>query len=323
MYDLLLSADLMVDDPDAVADLLRTKLGVHGHPNWRQAFDGHPYVAHFLRVHKSLAVSPTRIEPQGHLDAPNPGDPLFREHLESLARFQGPHRPIKTHSTVLVSNDIGSIAERLSRRKQPFRVARRTPEMPFDRLWVGVTPENPRYEPSVDGGLCIEIIPLAPIQLPEEAFATPPPRPRELSDGDMIRVAARGFLVRDLDDTLRRLSSNLDLEPSHPVEHFADEGFRRARIRFTVAHSATLDVIEPTGWDSDLGLYMNNWGPGPHYLRIAVHGLDAKAAELEGRGTPFTRLPEAASTGGPALRVDPDVLGGAIVEFIENEPTAA
>src|ERR1700681_4804717 len=101
MYDLLLSADLMVADPDASADLLVRRLGILAHANWRQAFPNHAYIAHFLRVHKSLAVAPTRVEPQVHLDRPNPGDPMFGEFLHSLEVYQGMHRPIKTHSIVL------------------------------------------------------------------------------------------------------------------------------------------------------------------------------------------------------------------------------
>jgi hypothetical protein len=88
MFELLLSADMMVSDPDAMAELLVSRLGIYKHPRWRQAFDNHPYVAHFLRVHKSLALAPTRVEPQGHLDRPNPGDPLFHDFLESLRAYQ-------------------------------------------------------------------------------------------------------------------------------------------------------------------------------------------------------------------------------------------
>src|SRR5258708_11528332 len=98
MFELLLSADMMVSDHDAMAELLVSRLGIYKHPRWRQAFDNHPYIAHFLRVHKSLALAPTRVEPQGHLDLPNPGDPLFHDFLESLRAFQGAHRPILTHS---------------------------------------------------------------------------------------------------------------------------------------------------------------------------------------------------------------------------------
>lgn len=57
MFELLMSADMMVPDPDAMTEKLVDKLGIFKHERWRQAFDHHPYIAHFLRVHKSLAVS--------------------------------------------------------------------------------------------------------------------------------------------------------------------------------------------------------------------------------------------------------------------------
>ena len=104
MFELLMSADMMLPDPDGMTELLVSKLGIHKHERWRQAFADHPYIAHFLRVHKSLAVAPTRIEPQVHLDKPNPGDPLFHEFLESLKAYQGPHRPMLTHSIVVATH---------------------------------------------------------------------------------------------------------------------------------------------------------------------------------------------------------------------------
>lgn len=318
MFEMLLSGDLMVHDPDDMAARIVSKLGVHGHPNWRQGFGNHPYVAHFLRVHKSLAVSPTRIEPQGHLDRPNQGDPFFPVFLKSLEEFQGPFRPIKTHATVLVARDFGAVVERLVRRKAPFRLARITPEMPFDRLWVGCTPERPGYEPSVDGGLCIEVMPLEPLQMPADTFLTPPPLPRDPKPGDMVRVVNRGFLVRDLDDTLRRLSANLNWEPTGPVETLTASGYRRARMGFALTHSATFDIIEPTRWDGETGRYLHNWGPGPYHIRVSVTGLDAKAEDLRARGTRFTLDEHSDAVDGPLLRVDPAEFGGAIFEFVEH-----
>jgi hypothetical protein len=320
MFDFLLSADMMVADPDHMAALLVDKLGIYGHPKWRQAFDNHPYIAHFLRVHKSLAMAPTRIEPQGHLDLPNPGDPLFHDFLESLKTFQGRHRPMQTHSIVLVGpkaeNEL--LIERLQRRRLPFRLAQRTPEMPFDRLWVGVTPEKPYYEPSVDGGLCIEVIATEPTQMPTEAFANPPPAPVGFAEGEMVRVTARGFIVRDLDETLRRCSANLDFEPSGPVELLHGEGYRRARMGFRILHSATLDVVEPTRWDSETGLYLHNWGPGPHFTRIAVIGLAAKAEQLKSKGVKFRWIEESDAVGGrPLIKIDPAELDGQVFEFEE------
>ena len=318
MYDLLLSADLMVADPDASAEMLVSKLGVLGHSNWRQAFPTHAYIAHFLRVHRSLAVAPTRLEVQGHVEIDVPAaDPLFPDYMSSLIDFQGPQRPIKTHATVLTTSDVDATMTRLSRRRVPFRIAPRDPEMTFDRIFVGVTPESPRYQPDHDGGLCIEIIGTSPLQLPPDTFAPIAPQPRDLPPGGMVRVVARGYLVRDLDSVLRVLSSNIDLEPAGPVELHAEDGYRVARMGFSVGHSATLDIIEPHRWNSDAGYYLNTWGPGPYYIRIAVVGLDAKAEDLRERGTRFREL-TATSAVGRRLQIDPNDLDGALVEFVEH-----
>lgn len=318
MFDLLMSADMMLPDPDGMAALLIGKLGVHGHPKWRQAFDEHPYIAHFLRVHKSLAVAPTRLEPQWHLDRDNPGDPMFHEFLESLKEHQGRHRPMLTHSLVLALHGpkFERFVEKLMRRRLPFRMAQRTPDMPFDRLWLGATPERPRYTPAVDGGLCIEVMPMEPLQMPADTFATPAPQPRELGPGEMVRVSARGFLVRDLDHTLRCCSANLDWEPDGQVEFLRSEGYRRASMPFSVANSAALHVIEPGRWDSDAGHYLNNWGPGLYYIRIAVNDLKAKAEDLRARGTRFTWIEQSDAAGGaPLIKIDPSELRGQVVEL--------
>ncbi len=318
MFELLMSADMMVADPDAMAELLAAKLGIHKHERWRQAFADHPYIAHFLRVHKSLAVSPTRVEPQGHLDRPNLGDPMFHEFLESLKAYQGPHRPMLTHSIVLATHGdkFDQLMEKLMRRRLRFRMAQRTPAMPFDRMWMGVTPEDPRYQPSVDGGLCIEVMPIEPLQMPPETYATPAPQPRDPGPADMVRVTARGFLVRDLDETLRRCSANLDWEPAGPVQALAREGYRRATMGFTLPNSASLEVIEATRWNGDAGVYLNSWGPGPYHIRISVNDLAAKAADLRERGTAFDWIDDCEALGGkPMIRVDPAALQGQLFEF--------
>lgn len=320
MFDLLMSADMMLPDPDGMAALLIDKLGIHGHANWRQAFDNHPYIAHFLRVHKSLAVAPTRVEPQWHLDYENPGDPMFHEFLESLKDYQGRHRPMLTHSLVLSLHGpkFDVFVDKLMRRKLAFRMAQRTPEMPFDRLWLGATPERPRYSPEVDGGLCIEVMPMEPLQMPPETFATPPAQPRDPKPGDMIRVTARAFLVRDLDHTLRCCANNLDWEPEGAVQDLRREGYRRAVMPFTVANSAALHVIQPQAWNTDAAHYLNNWGPGLYYIRIAVNDLKAKAEDLKARGTAFTWVPESEAVGGRALiRIDPRGMRGQVFEFEE------
>lgn len=130
-------------------------------------------------------------------------------------------------------------------------------------------------------------MPTEPLQMPAEIYQLPPAQPRDLKPGEMVRVTARGFLVRDLDETLRKVSTNLDWEPSGPVQNIQSEGYRRARMDFTVPNSATLDVLEATYWNTDAGHYVKNWGPGPYYIRIGVNDLAAKAEDLRACGTRF------------------------------------
>lgn len=321
MFDLLLHADLMVPDPDVTMPRLVDAIGFPApKPHWRHAFPTHSYTSWYARAHPSLAVAPTRLNPQGLVrGVENPVDPCFEPFLESVLDFQGRARPIHTHATVLVTDRFEQVVERLRRRALPFRIAPRDAEMPFDRLWVGVTPEDPTYRPTVDGGLIIEILPLAPLQLPAETFLDPPPVPLAAAPQDMVRITSRGFLVRDLDRTVRLLSTNLDWEPVDPIEDFPVEGFRRARMGFGLAHSAVVDIMQPTHANGEVGRYVATWGPGPYHIRIAVHDLTAKAEDLRDRGTRFEELPADASCG-PRIRVAPEDVDGALFEFEEVLP---
>jgi hypothetical protein len=164
----------------------------------------------------------------------------------------------------------------------------------------------------------IEVLPVEPLQMPPETFATPPPAPRDAKPGEMVRIVSRGFLVRNLDETLRLLSANLDWEPAGPVAVVADEGYRRARMSFALAHSASVDLIEPLRWNSETGYYLSTWGPGPYFIRISVNGIEAKAEDLRTRGTRFATIESGAAPGGRLIRVDPRDLGGTLVEFVED-----
>jgi hypothetical protein len=324
VYDFLLSADLMVPDPDATMRRLADALGLPDLSKaFRQDYPNHSYVAWFAPVNEDLAIAPTRLEPQGHKDIAKPSDPLFPPFLHHLIEFQGPARPIKTHATVLITRRFGELMEKLERRKLPFRVAPWSDEMPFDRIWVGVTGNDPYYEPWVDGGLVVEVLgydswPVA-ARLPERTWDVPAPQLVDPAPGELIRITERGMLVRDLDDTLRRLSLHLDWEPAGPVEDFPVEGYRRARMHFGLANSATISLMQPTRYESETGRYLATWGPGAYHIRIAANGLGPKADDLASRGTAFTRLDDRADAGGSLLRVDPDAIGGALVEFVEYQ----
>lgn len=318
MYNLLLHCDLMVPEPDDTMSLLERAIGVpEPKLHWRHAFPNHSFRSWYARVHPSLAVAATRLNPQGLVrGVEKPADPLFEPYLESLLDFQGRARPLHTHATVLITSRFDELVESLLRRGLPFCIAPHDPEMPMDRLWVGVTPDDPVYRPTVDGGLMIEILPLEPLLLPAATFDDPPPQASDPQPGDMIRISSRGFIVRDLDRTLRLLSRNLGWEPVEPVTDFPTEGFRRARMGFQLPNSATVDLMQPISGGSEVGRYAATWGPGPYHIRIAVNDLDAKADDLKHRGTRFHDVPPTASCG-RRLRVEPADLGGALFEFEE------
>jgi hypothetical protein len=123
-------------------------------------------------------------------------------------------------------------------------------------MWVGVTGNNPYYEPSVDGGLSIEVMEPGSLQLPEDTWADPPPSPKDPAPGETIRIVSRGYLVEDLDDVLRRLSLNLDWEPVGLTEDIAEEGYRRARMSLALPHGSDVELIQPTRFDCDAGRFL-------------------------------------------------------------------
>ena len=318
MYDFLLAADHMVSDPDAVKAFVCDKLVMPAQRDtWRQDLPNHSYLTWHCRVHKSLAVAPTRLMIQGHKEIPNPSDPMFKAYLHNLAEIQGPARPMKAHAMVLISRRLPELLEKLVRRKLPFRVAPIADGLPFDRLWVGVTPNDLYYEPDVDGGLFIEVMEPGPLQLPEDTWAVPAPGPNEPGEGDMIRIVSRGYLVEDLDDTVRRLSLNLDWEPAGPIEDVPEEGYRRARMHFELAHGADVELIQPTRYECMAGRFLATWGPGPYFTRIAVHGLEARREILEAHGTRTLDMPVSRVVEGGRFLAHPDDLAGMRFEFVE------
>jgi Glyoxalase/Bleomycin resistance protein/Dioxygenase superfamily len=310
-YDMLHSPDFLVADADGTTERLVRAIGLPPpDPEWIQEFPGHGYRAVFARVHRSRAYAPTRLEVISPRPVPEPADPAVpRAYLDDYARAQG-GRPLKTHATVVASSDLPALIERVCRRGLRHRVDPVTPELPHLRLWLGVTPEDPGgYRPDDDAGLFFEAIPTQGLHLRIAPGDPAPPAPTDLAEGAMARVLAREWLVRDLDPALAALARNLDWEPAAPVADDARDGCRRAVMEVTMAHAATLELVQPVA-DGEAADYLAAHGPGPYYTRIAVAGLEAKAADLASRGTAFRRA-------GDRLRVAAGAVDGALIEFVE------
>src|SRR3954462_8869666 len=104
----LVSADLSVEDPDAVAALLVATLDLpQWRPNWVHDWPENGYRAYFLRAQGDRAMAPTAVEVIG----PHP-DGGWTLPLRSLHRMQG-DRPMKTHNTVFSVPDPEDCVRRL------------------------------------------------------------------------------------------------------------------------------------------------------------------------------------------------------------------
>jgi hypothetical protein len=184
---------------------------------------------------------------------------------------------------------------------------------------MGITADDlADYRSGSDGGLMLEVIDTRTVGLPAVVLAddTAGARNVPIDDteaGTMVRTAARVFLVDDLDRSLEELAHAFMWEPEVGPETGAD-GSRRAVLGFQLTQSARIELLAPND-DSDAGTFLKQWGPGVWHVRIAVSDLDAKAADLRARGTPFTRVQTGFEHPDVVLRVDPAATPACRFEF--------
>lgn len=314
-YDMLHSPDFLVSDvPATVADLV-AKVGLpEPRADWYQRFPGHAYDAVFARVAPSRTAAPSRLEIISPYSLPEVVDPAVpRAYLDELSALQG-DRPVKTHATVFTTSDLPGLLEYVRSAGIRHRVDPPTPELPHERLWIGVTPEDPGgYRPDDDAGLILEAIPTQCLGLRPAVFDRPPPT-AEVPAGALSRMDARCFLIADLDATLRTLAERMRW-PAEPVTVDPDTGTRRARLTTVIRHGATVELVQPAG-DGPEAEFLARYGPGAYAVRIAVAGLDDKADDLRARGTRFTRRAGAGARP-EMLRIDPDEIPGVLLELVD------
>ncbi len=317
-YDLLHSPDAVVADVDRTARTLVERVGLlEPRAAWFQPSLCHGYQALFARVHPSRAVSPSRLEViSSGPRSPSPAPTDIPAYIDEIAAMQG-GRPCKTHATVLTSSAFSDLVEDLRRRGVVHRVDPPSRDLGHERLWIGFAPDGgPLHSADDDAGLFFEVIPTQCLELPAEVADGMVPDGLELAPGQMVRMAARSYLVEDLDPVLATLEGRL----SWPAEHVEGKnGKRRAVMAVNFQRSARFELVEP-GVDRDAAEHFARWGRGTYSTRITVRDLDAKAEDLRARGTPF----EIRSIGGgvECLRVGVDVVPGFLFEFVDDETDA-
>lgn len=309
--DFLFSADMLVANPRDVVNRLISSIGLPppgpaAYVEYRET--GWDCV--FALVNKAMVVGPTRLEVIGR---PDEWHEAAQSHGQKIADLQG-DRPAKTHATVIATPDLEAVGARLAERG--VRHWYDTTKQPFDRIWLGVTQEEPAaYDPTSDGGVLLEIIPSHSAAFSPRLFATPAPQPDNPTPGQMIRIISRDFFVDDIDASLRALADDIGWEPEGSVRT-ERTGTRSVVLSRNYEQGATLKLVQPSPEDDAAGTYFARWGAGPHNIRIAVAGLDACAENLRNRGTAFVRL--AADDDHPdRIQVDPEATGAMPFEFVE------
>jgi hypothetical protein len=310
VFDCLVSADLSVRDPEAVASLLVDKLGLPSwEPGWVHDLASRGYLAYFLRAQRNRTDAPTAIEVVG--PHPSLGYGGWGAHLRGAHELQG-DRPMKTHSTVCTVPDVKKYAARLGAAGVPFVFDGGSPELPFEKLWVGRSVGTGyHYDPSFDSGLMIELVPTAVLRLRPAVGVTP----STLAEGDIVRVAARSFIVDDVDQSVRTLSSTLDWRPSD-VGFSETDNCRVITFAGEVPASAKLELIQPNDDDSPAACHHRRFGGGAYRITFAVKGLAAATRKLDAQGLSYA-IDEAPNGEPVRVRIDPACLGGFLIDFVE------
>jgi hypothetical protein len=309
VFDLQGSADLLVDDPDRIVALLVDKLGfpppaerwVHDRPNLG-------YKAVHCRVNLDVAAAPTTVEVIGPGVYDRSRDP---HNAAYFAMQRG--RPVKTHGNVVGTADIDAVAARLRGRGLPYRMLEPGEHLKYPILFPGATADPITYDPSVDGGLFLELVALDAFRIPSAPRDQPAPRP-----GDLVRVSARSWVVADLDAALTALDRNIGWQPDAAVETVEERNCLRATFRPSMPASAAIEIVQPRSRHGDVGGFFAEYGAGPFAHCLGVNDLVAAADRLTARGVAH-RVVEGEHGRADRVLVDPRELDGLRFELVGTD----
>jgi hypothetical protein len=283
VFDFLVSADILVDDFEAAVSNLQSRLGFGpAKPQWYGGGEGRGFEVVFLRTHPRLQGSPTRLEviAARSLSADVP-PPQTLPHMPGLRRAQE-DAPVRTHGTVFAVSDMAAAIDRV--RQGGFRhwLDARNELVPYDRLWVGVSEfEKDCWVPGDDGGLLVELVETRSIPgVMESADEAPPPL--DAPPGAMSRIAARRWLVSDVEASVERLRATFDCAIDPVRETMARS--RVASITCSHPRSARVDLVQPAAGSVQADV-LGERPSLPWTIVIEVDDLDAKARDLAARDT--------------------------------------
>ena len=121
-------------------------------------------------------------------------------------------------------------------------------------------------------------------------------------------------LALDLDATTETLRATFGWEPTARRASEQD-GAEFAAYQGSVPGSACLELLAAAG-PGVVAEHLDRHGPGAYRLTIAVHGLGPAARGLDDRGIRYDAV-AAVGDDGARLRLDPDSVGGVLLDLVE------
>lgn len=305
-----MSADISTAEPDGIATAIVEAFGLPEiRPTWIHDTPDAGVKTYFVRPHLDRSNAPTTIEVIGR--HPNG---RWSAGLRAIHELQG-DRPMKTHATVFGVAEIESYAERLDRLGVGYRFDPGLDgPLPFPKLWVGQDERNgvTTYDGTHDVGLVVELIPTAPLRLPPDAHAPPA---IVAGDGAVVRVAARSFIVDDVDTATAVLERTFGWEPAGDASTSQVDQARVVSYRGLLPGSGALELLQPVG-AGPVATHHARYGPGAYRITLAVNGLAAAADALDERSIRYD-LAQGDDAEPARLRADPACISSMVFDLVE------
>ncbi len=129
------------------------------------------------------------------------------------------------------------------------------------------------------------------------------------------QIAHIGIAVRSIDEALCFYRDQLGLE----VSEIIDASERGLRIAMLPCGEAILEIMEPTGPDSQITSFLDKRGPGIHHVCLQVDDIRGSLSDLDAAGVRLVNAtPELGAEGHPVAFIHPKATGGVLLELLEE-----
>lgn len=131
----------------------------------------------------------------------------------------------------------------------------------------------------------------------------------------LVDIDHVGIAVLSLDEAVEHYRKTLGVEPHHS-ETIEEQGVREVLFR---AGTSFIQLLEPLGFDTPVGRFIERKGPGVHHIGYRVSSVEQTLAHLKNEGVPLVdEIPRIGSMGNTIAFVHPKGFDGVLVELVEQ-----